>query len=379
MLPHSNKQAYYYRDDQFRDPPTVYIRRSHDKKNQRPYAKLTILNVRVHTKVGKCCRKTILTVECKICGIDLRFDGDKFPSEKKIVHAIESIHKHYPPEIGPLILSTGESYLCASDSIPKVQKTVFANCNICGDAVVDMWYLADGVKKYKYEKDYEIVQALQHRFRDHLRGCKKVKELRIQSINMTTQDKMELSVAISDKIREMISANKTSTMTAKEERMTFYDDNKKFDKEFISLLFDVDRCECGDAFIYTCAICGNKRKNNNYAWEEYNRIVRHHLRYAPTGTHTDIIAPINPKINGICTCANEEEKGDKFHGYGDDNADNDCEFYLSYEGFKCAICGVEYETETGKKPPRDVVIEHVKTCLAENREFYSKNGYSCCD
>lgn len=146
-------------------------------------------------------------------------------------------------------------------------------------------------------------------------------------------------------------------------------ENYAIDVEKYSFIISASYCQCNRSIVVNCKICGSnhkiKKRGNSVlstysCTQTYKSIVRSHLTNVKGSVkydYRDIITPINKKVY----------IGDGVHNW-------------THDGYKCSICGVEYE-KTGNKldsmPDKIIVLAHAAKCIPDNQEAISASGRHC--
>lgn len=302
----------------------------------------------------KCCPEYSITVSCILCGIFTKFIV-KDPGRnvgREIVESVRHLHKHE----SPLILSDGQGYQVLMTDAGSVKKFggMSILCRFCNKKICEVDELIVATKDYKHQALGIILRELCYSYSSHLSNTECIKNLDSHRANIEE---------FIDKINEVLAANNN----------IFADDDYIL-PEYVGMIIESKRCDCGRKFVTTCKICGASRKDWRGYISSYELCAKRHLTKTPKMDIRDVLTPINPQIVGACVCVTEKDVEDNYrHVESNDN----CKYFMKCDGYMCAICGVEYADTSKKIPPRAIVLGHLKKCIEENKESIRRYGQYC--
>lgn len=358
MLPHSSNKRNFDKTPHSPQVSCDFINIYDDDLGDRKTKYHTIGVTQRKFPHTKCCDEYLLNVSCGLCDINTNFITPHIHRgmTDDIVQALNKLHKHS----NPIILSTGidinELLLAAPN---KKQLDPFENaivmCSLCNTVVCSVKYLIAETCDLRYERGYRMMNLIKNKFNDHVAESECCRD----------------NEALKGNVEEFIDCvnNILSRSDDKPIRNANIYPEGNF-TELMNLIVSTKQCECGKSQVHTCNICGTEQKNINSHERQYERIITSHFTKNVKYNINDVITQINPKPVGFCNCKDDDEKAEDYYHRFSDN----CIYYTTCDGYKCAICGLEY----GEMPSNELVICHLKKCINEMRPTIRRYGHFCC-
>ena len=328
---------------------------------------ISFVKTAVEERKSGCCSTKWAYFKCAMCDIFISHDGSNITTWllSMSVRHISSGHKHESYTIingQPLDiwLFKLRSLLIHGERNGNKQKFVDMECTLCKYKYytddVEMAYGRENFKRASNEVQtfsHWLVMHLRHKMHQHFMVCDPFIAIRKEFIRNSPEERERLITEFRAQIKDArIDIN-----------------NYTIDVEKYNYMISASFCQCNKSIIVTCHICGkthktHKRGSSNtltYSCRSvYKKIVRKHLTNAKGSVkydYRDIITPINKNVS-INNGAHE----------------------WTHDGYKCSICGIEYE-KTGNKlasmPDKLVVLAHAEKCIPGNREAIAASGRHC--
>lgn len=220
----------------------------------------------------------------------------------------------------------------------------------------------------------EVHDTFMDRAHRHLLDCPKINEIRK---SLFGEDNRVEHNRLADGIRHEI-----YTAMAKYRPPTNDPNIAKY-----GYILTVEKCKCGDGCTVECKLCGIKHDANINGYtnirNKYELIIRRHI-VGSAGIvnfdYTDLLAPINRR---------QVYKGrivtHRQYNYVQDVMEEKQKEIPVYvcDGYKCAVCGMEYETcesdglGVSVMPNKTIVLTHLAECVESSRQEIINSGRLC--
>lgn len=333
---------------------------------------VSFVNTGVKKKESDCCSIEWFHFKCSMCDMYISLDCSRITRwvREGATRRILEGHKHelYVTVNGkPLSewLSKMQS-IFDKEVYKKHAETkkglVDVECTLCG---VNLYVQdIDDVYHRRFEKGFDdprsrfefkkfFVTQVINVLAGHFNECDAFISIRTEFVKKSEEERERLIGLINEYMKKGIIEN----------------DNYVINVEKYNYIISAESCRCSKHIIVNCKICGSNHKVNKRGdsststyscTQTYKSIVRSHLTNVKGSIkydYRDIITPINKKVH----------IGDGVHNW-------------THDGYKCSICGVEYE-KTGNKldsmPDKIIVLAHAAKCIPDNQEAISASGRHC--
>ena len=405
MLPYSKtktiqeeidtRTAKHTKKGSYRAPKLIVDNASLDPYGEPTFAKYGIKKCK---DINSCCRKNMVYFDCNICDIHIKYLVPQYlnyipwnSASKSHVHDfgkriflvngnVWNWHWDYDAIISKVFPVDGIKQFRDDET------TIFAEvkCLLCDklydyDRLVSIntgiWYKVRkiiGGKNASYDDIHKagrnIHQTILRNVNRHIKICPQVHKIRK---SLSGDDGRAEHDRLANEIRKLI-----------DERMIVLSNlPRDFDCESkYNYIMKVERCECNSGYIVECKICGVRHDVSKYSKyggiiNAYITILRKHfsinigtLKHNPA----DILTPINRRqhYNGFV---------EEYEGYIDGvwtKGQREIPTWIC-DGYKCAICGLEYDSGRNEVPNKDLVLAHTEECIAANRQAVIDSGRLC--